>query len=347
MIKRIGCLVIIFFMFFVTIKNVYAKNLTIDEVSKEFNTSSIVEGLKALGSNISSKVNTGDNTLEIYSDSEKVFSFNYSTDYIEYNNRSASVTKESVEDDIATAIWLQGIIESILKLSGYTDKTLSEEVVLNNYDSYGVEMETEHYEYKGEDEGNSWNTSGEFIKYFKMSLDTTKIDALINNFGVDINKQDPNKEVIQSLTPTLRAENITENSVTLYPHLDYQNTDPSDAITCYLYRSENENGPYEKISDFSVNCTEYSFGMVDNNLKSNTTYYYKALAEGGINFSEPIKITTKGVEQVNLNVNVSNNNELENPETGAVFPIITISVMLGISIIILKMARKKSVINKI
>jgi len=362
--KKVFGLILVGIIFFSTITNVYASTLTIDNVSKQFDKSTIIQGLAQLGSTFTSKVNTTDKTLDIYGEGEKIFSFTYGDDYIEYNNRSAVVTQENCTDDIATAFWLQGIMESVFVLSGHENKTLSEDgTYTNTYDTYGIQLETESYNFSGEDEdGGSWSMSGEYIKYFKISLDTEKIDALITKYGVDAEEQDPNKEVINSLTPSLRADNITENSVTLYPSIPYTNTDPDYTVNCYIYRSNSENGTYEKISDWAVNCLD-SVGIVDEGLKSNTTYYYKTIVDGGTIYSNPLEVTTKGSSTVtdnntnnnnnNSNNNTNNNNNnyqddvVENPKTGVTFPIITITLVMIGSIAIMLYAKKKSFFKQI
>ena len=351
--KKIFGLILVGIIYFSSFINVYASVLTIENVSKQFAQSTIIEGFAQLGSTFSSKVNTTDKTLDIYSEEEKVFSFVYGDDYIEYNNRSAVVTEENCMDDFATFFWLSSIMESIFVLSGYENKTLSDEdenkdVFTDTYDKYGIQLETESYNFSGEHEnGGSWSKSGDYVKYFKMSLDTDKIDALIAKFGVDVDEQDPNKEIIANLTPTLEAKNITENSATIHPKVNYYNTDPDYRVNCFIYRSDREDGLYEKISDWAVNCLD-SVGIVDEGLKSNTTYYYKAIVDGGNNFSDPLSVTTKGSSTVvdnntnnnsnNSNNNNSNNNSnnnfqenvTENPQTGIIFSFIAIiSIIFG------------------
>lgn len=343
-------LILVGIIFFSTITNVYASTLTIDNVSKQFDQSTIIKGLAQLGSNFTSKVDTNDKTLDIYSESEKIFSFTYGDDYIEYNNRSAIVTEENCMNDISTAFWIQGIMESIFVLSGYENKTLSEDGNYTDaFETYGVQLETESYNFSGNDEnGSSYSISGESIKYFKISLDTDKIDSLIAKYGVNTEEQDPNKEVINSLTPTLEAKNITENSVTLYPSINYYNTDPDYSVSCYVYRSNDENGTYEKISDFAVNCLD-EVGIVDENLKSNTTYYYKTIVDGGTIYSSPLKVTTK--EKATTTDNNENNNYkdnvIENPKTGVTFPIIAVTLVLIGSIAVIFYLKKKNVFKKL
>lgn len=348
--KKVIGLFLIGIIFFSSISSVYAKILTIDEINNEFKTSFIDE-INKLGSNLSSSVDTTNKTLDVYSDSEKMASFKYTDEYIEYDNRSAVVSKETANDDIGTVLYLSGIIQSILNLSGYEDKTISDEDSIDfttTYDTYGIQMETEHYEYSGEEDGGTWSMSGDYIKYFKMSFDTDKIDALMDKYGVDASTQDPNKEIIANLTPTLKAKEITENSVTLYPHIPYTNTDPDYKVYCYVYRSTSENGTYEKISDMAVNCLD-DVGIVDDELQSNTTYYYKAIVMDETKYSDVLEVTTKSASSIAIDTSTNTNKDdtKENPQTGVFFPTMTVLIMMIGSIIPLIYVRKKSVFKKI
>lgn len=325
--------------FFSGVTNAYASILTMDSVSKQFNQSTIVTGISEFGSTLTSKVNASDKTLDIYSDDEKIFSFVYGDDYIEYDNRDTVITEENCDDEIFSYFWIEGIIESVFILSGYNNKGISEDVdYTNTYDTYGIQMVTESFKFSGDEDGSSWSISGEYLRYFKISLDTEKIDTLISKYGVDIENQDPNKEIINGLIPTLSADNITENSVTLYPRIDYLNTDPDYSVNCFIYRSNSEDGTYEKISDMAVNCLDDSVSIVDEGLKSNTTYYYKAIVDGGTIYSNPLEVTTKG------NSFVTNNNyqeeDIENPQTGVYFPIITMVLLITCSIAVMMYFKK-------
>lgn len=330
-------------IFFSTINNVYAKILTIDEISGKFSTSIVIESLNQLeGVNFSSVVNSTNNTLYIYNDSEKVMSFYYTDDYIEYNNRDAVVTQENFSVDIGVA----GVMQTILELSEYDNKTLiGDEDYTDTFETYGIQMETEYFSFKTD----NGNMSGDFIKYFKMSFDTDKIDSLMDKYGTDISNNDPNKEIIANLTPTLEAKDITTNSVTLYPHINYVNTDSDYKVFCYIYRSTSEDGTYEKISDMAVNCMD-GIGFVDEDLDGNTTYYYKTSVVDGIKYSDIIQVTTKDFaasEIIPSSTNSNNDDLIENPQTGQFFPVATTILMLIGSFVIFMYVRKKSVFRKI
>lgn len=308
-------------MFFTSIGSVYAKTLTINEIKNKFNSSELIIFLNSLEENkIEAKVNDKASTLDIYSSDQKLFSFNYTNEYIEYSNRNAIVTKESAEEDMFTALWVTTIVDSIFELSGYTNISIftDNKNYVDLYDTYGIQLETEPYSYSGQENGASWSISGDFIKYFKMSFDTNKIDALVNTYGVESSSEDPNESVLAALTPTLEAKKITENSITLYPHINYIKTDSDINAYCYVYRSTSKDGDYEKISDAAVNCLD-NVGIIDDGLNSNTTYYYKAILMNGTKYSDVLEVTTKSpsVEE-----------KIENPKTGVFFPTTALIIMI-------------------
>lgn len=357
--KKVFGLILVPIILFLKNVNVYASILTVDNVSKQFDQSSLIQEINQFGRIVTSKVNTIDKTLDIYSDGEKFFSFTYGDDYIEYNNRSADVTEENCSEDTFTVYWLYGVMQSVFNLSGYNDKIVDfNESYVDTYDSYGIQFETEQYNFSGNyEDGSSYKISGLFFKYFKISLDTEKIDSLITKYGQDVKEQDANKEFIKlvidsriaSWRPTLEVKDIKEDSATLYPSIINYNGDEQYDVNCYIYRSDSENGTYEKISDRAINCFG-SVGVVDEGLKSNTTYYYKTIIDGGTVYSKPLKVTTNSISTTTTTNNNDNNNQdsiIKNPETGDTFYIITITLVLLGSIVLMIFAKKKSLFKQI
>ena len=183
---------------------------------------------------------------------------------------------------------------------------------------------------------------GDYLKYFKMSFDTDKIKALIEKYGVDSEESDPNKEIVSNLIPTLEVKDVTANSVTLYPHVSYINTDSNYKVYCYIYRSESEDGEYQKVSDVAVNCLD-GVGLTDENLKSNTTYYYKVLVDGGTKYSDVLKVTTLGNVSASKESDTKDGESLENPKTGVLISVVSVLIIMIGSIVSLVYAKKKSV----
>lgn len=99
-------------------------------------------------------------------------------------------------------------------------------------------------------------------------------------------------EEIAKLVPTIEATEITENSISVKATVEHD-IEGLDEVMCAIYRADTENGDYKNITmDGYVNCSG-ALSFVDKDLNSNTTYYYKAIVEGGTNYSEVISVTTK------------------------------------------------------
>ena len=282
------------------IGRISAETLLVNSVVEEFKKTDIFVGLSELGAQLD--VKTEDNMINIYEDADKIMSFKYGEDYIEYDNRDTVVSKDNYLD--TNAIWVLGMLEAVLKLSGIQDKAPREDVDYSNaFDEYGLNLEIEHYDFSGSDDNGHWTIKGDYIKYFKISLDTEKINKLIETYGEDV--EDANKDILENLTPSLELKEVTSNSVTLKPSINYTNTDPEYVVACNIYRATSIDGVYEKISDKEFNCLNND-GIVDTNLESNKTYFYKALLLNGKNYSNIIEVTTKKSEE----------NVTTNPKTG-------------------------------
>ncbi len=316
------------------ISSVYAETLTMQNIDTEFK-KVFVDELNKLGSSITTTINTNDKTYVVSSNGENMATFKYGDDYIEFDNRNNKPTQDNIDENFGPFLCVGGLIQSMINLSGITNKTIEDDSVnFTDYDTYGLLLETEEYYFEGSSEdGSSWSMGGDYVTYFKMSFDTEKIKALINQYGTDLSTDDSDDSIIKSLVPTLKASNVTENSVTLYPHVPYT----SSQVYCDIYRSNSADGNYEKISDMAINCIDV-VGLIDDDLKSNTTYYYKATVAGGTKYSDVLKVTTKGAKS---------SNDPSNPKTGAFFNIIiALIIMLG-SVCTIVYVRRKSVFKKI
>ena len=327
----------------------FVTNLNNSDVFKFFNSSATAncnDANTACSGPISATLDTTNSKIVIGDTSGPYMTFNYGADYIEFDNRSTTVTKEEVEQDLMKMFLFAAIFTTIFDMTGHSDKTINTDEInlTNTFDTYGLQIESEHYSFSGEENGMSYNMSGDYIKYFKMSLDSDKIDALVAQYGVNASENDPNKEIIKTLTPKLEAKTITENSVSLYASIPYTNTDPDYYVGCYIYRSKEKNGTYEKISDVSVNCMDGSVGLVDDNLESNTTYYYKAIVEYGTIFSDIIEVTTK---EKAATAETKTKESVDNPGTGVKIPIVTTIVLTISAAVILLYTKKKNLLSRI
>ncbi len=331
------------------ILKVSAKMLTVNEVSEGLKDSTIIKLFNSEDGAFSSKVNTDAKTLDLYVGEEVYLSLNYTDEYLEYDNKGTVITIDNYNETVGQSLMLTGVMETIFNLSGYTLEDLgwdteSEVEYDINYERHGLEIINEDYSLSGSSDGGSYTLSGDYFKYVKMSLDTSKIDNLFADYKSNADNN-PESNPILDLIPTLEAREITSNSVTLYPSIDYTPTDPEETVNCYIYRSNEENGEYSKISDWAVNCLG-EVGLKDEGLESNTTYYYKAVVQDGTKFSNPLKVTT-AINQENTLTPDSNTNNSEtediNPNTGAFLDmtvIISALILVTITLYYIRKHRK-------
>lgn len=351
--------------------SIQAKMLTPTEVFNDFKTS-FIDPMNTQGGELSTTVNETSKTYTVYAASEPIIIFNYTDGYVEYDHRSEDITQDNIEKELGAMFCYDAMVNSILKLSGYGDKTIrSDEFpeLEDTFNQYGYQVSFEHHNFEGTDEGGSWSMSGDFIKYFKMSFDTSKIDALMNRYGIDKeeyeniinnNNNDDNddddeeyysdddgmNELLENMTTTLEIGNITTNSITIKPFVLFGTSRENFKIYCNIYRSTSENGTYDKITDEPINCFN-SDSYTDTGLKSNTTYYYKTKIIQSNKYSEVYAITTKAEGAANAATNSNKGDTVKNPETGVVtYTAASIAVIIA-SIVALIYTRKKNAFKKL
>lgn len=351
--KKIGILLLVGILLFSNVQNVYAKLTSIDEVAKEFTKTKIISKLNAQGSALSSSVDTKNKKLIIKSEGVTVASFDYTEDYVLYDNKKFEMTKENYDEEVAKqavrSFSVNGVIESILNVMGYTNITIGEgngNLGKNGitYKEYGFEMELTSYEFVWDKEANQDNVKGEYVTYFKMSLDSERIKKLVEKFGEEQKDPDKDEDKFKNLIPTLEASDITENSITITPSIPEYTGD--ETPFCNIYRSTSEDGIYTLISDASVNCL--NVGLVDKELESGTTYFYKAKVVGGSEFSKILSATTLNSKVIeNENQPLKGADEIENPQTGGFIPIAIVGISSLIVATIYYYTRKKGTVYKI
>ena len=333
--KGIAIFVFMLCITFIATSKVHAVNLTVDQVIEGINNSSIVNYYASSNYPLTIEKDTENHKIKIYNnDIEAFISMDYGDDYIEYENDVATITYEVASKSLFHDIMLVNLLDIIFDLAGYEDKALDFENgdFTNTYDTYGFLLTTESYNISEESEYGTSSMNGDLFRHFKITLDKTKIDTLIAQYGVDSADVDPNVEVIKGIKPTIEVIKTTEDSVTVQPHLNYVNFDPDYDVLCYIYRSESEDGEYVKLDGDPVSCIKES-KYIDKDLKSNTTYYYKTVVTYGSIFSNPVDATTKkaGV----------------NPKTGINNPIVLISVLFMIIGGSLLVVNRKRIIKQI
>lgn len=146
-------------------------------------------------------------------------------------------------------------------------------------------------------------------------------EALDDLYGLySFETDNPNIPVDEKI-PGIVAENIKDNSVTLYATSEVEDS------LCYIYRSKEEYGSYERVSQKSIRC-DGEEAFVDNNLEKGTTYYYVAQISGNSKYSDAIKITTT----INGKP-VIIDGPIENPNTFVTRPLFYIIVLGSIGVI--------------
>lgn len=347
--KKYTLIICAIFMFFLAHNSIYAKNITVDElntqINYELNNNEILKALLKNNARYSSNINTADGSIDIYEDSTKLIIISYQDDYITFISDNV-INVDSLNDYIKRdyIIYL-GIINSIIKLSGFDDKTLSEEAYNKDiYDEYGIKTSLDEYDLSGTTP-YEYHYTGSIIKQLKMSLDTDKITALINEYG----QNDPFAidELIKTLEPSLKKYDVTDNSVKLIPKVNNKFSD--DTVYCDIYRSKHSSRDYKKITDEPVKCMgETTFK--DTDLDSDTTYYYKAVVEGGSVYSDILEVTTDEDDEESTtpdNNNSNNQDEYKNPDTGVFIPSIIVIGLTITSLIVLIYTRKKKLFVKL
>lgn len=307
-----------------------AKILSVEEVVSTFNETPEIQELISFGSKIEAKYNDANKTIDIYAQTSESlnleiiasFAYNSSDNYIELNKRSFVVTEDNLFEGFYDTIGIMGIIESIFIQSGYNNLIVKESDYTKTYDTYGLQLEIEHYDNNGNDENGNWNISGDVIKYFKISLDTDKISKLAKDYGEVIEGQDQDEQ--STLELILELNKVTNNTVYLHPKVTNA-INPGKEITCYVYRSLEKDGIYERVSESAINCLDPNAEFIDSNLKSNTTYYYKAIIIDENKYSNILEVKTGDPSMGDITTN---------PDTGLASPI-TLGITLSIGILLL------------
>ena len=323
--KKIIKVMIVTSLAFIITSKVYARTITITEVSKEFNESEAVKSFKELGNDTSSRIDEENNKLDIYSNDEKLVSFDYGNDYIMYQDLDTVITEENADNGFASMIYSGIIMETILKISGYENKAIRDDyLTTENYNEYGLEFETEEFSFENENYG----VSGDYLRKFRMSLNTEKIDALMEEYGEDIEEDTEDNENVRDLVPSFEVKETTESSVTFHLELDGTDTESEDTIFCSIYQSDTEDGEYKETENgLKFNCsgpTDITF----DDLESDTTYYYKAKVIGGSNYSDVVSVTTKNTKEATTGI-IEKGKVTKNPDTGNnMFVIMLIALLL-------------------
>lgn len=347
--KKILSLIMIGVLSLCFIKGVNAKICDIEEIA------SVYEQLaKESGFGINVKYDSTSQKLLIYSTEDEttpVFAYDYDGKSISYKDDSAiSDDSERFSKDLLAIYNIAFAIQSTFKVMGYDDVIIDyDEQIFSDYDKYGIIYKTEEYEFNYDGEGYGGTISGAIIREFKLSLDSDKIDKLINDFSLPK----------LTFVPSIKPKKITENTITFTIESNHNDNSQNNKLKYMVYRSENESFGFEKITD-----KNYVYGstteIADTNLEPGKTYYYKVEFLNSETPSEIIKVTTSGNSNTdneenndnNENQNENNNVDKEdtgkkNPNTGAFYPAIAITLLFIGNIVIKNLTNKKSAFKKL
>ena len=356
--KRIINYILISAVFFLGISTANARMLTTEEVFNDYN-STFIEPMNSHGAGFTVTNDTANKKYTIYMQNEEVITFNYTNDYIEYDNRNIEITEENMEQGLGVMFCYDAMVNTILRLSGYDDKTIKSDefpYLEDTFEPYGYQVTYEHHEFSGEDDNGPWSMSGDYVKYFKMSFDTDKIDALMNRYGIDKeeyyqNQNNENKDdfyqwLIENMNVSIEFEDISTNQVTLKFTMGSYYSEDKVEILCDIYRSTSENGTYEKITKEPVSCVNGS-KYTDTGLSPNTKYYYKTKFADNNRYSNVFGVTTLPLTTGTTGTDANKNGTVKNPETGVVtYTVASLAVILG-SVGALLYTRKKNAFKKL
>ena len=264
-----------------------AKIIGVDEVANEFSTSYTIKTLNAIGSSLSASVDKTNNKINFFSEDGLFCSFVYTSEYIEYDIRDIVITDENYWNYFTTAFAIEGVMESLLNLSGHQDISImgkiEEESI--NYEEHGVQLNYDTYLFSDN------SGSGGYVNYFKITLNSDIISNLARQYGEKLTEEEESN--FKDAIPTVRiGDEITSNSVYLYANIEgYEAEKEIDTPMCNFYRSTSLDGEFELVTDWQTACLGGT-GVKDENLKSGTTYYYKAKVVGGNNYSDVVSVTT-------------------------------------------------------
>ncbi len=210
MVKNIKLLLVIAILLVIPSK-VSAKMLTAKDVSSALNSSSEVKEMRDQGLDIVSKVNESTKKLGVYAGSDLIIELSYTDEYLEYNNRGVTVSKDNVDIDANTETFINLIIIKILELSGYTADDLPQKD-FNDYNTQGLELSIIPYTFSV-----SADDPQGCIDYFKMTLNTDHVKSIVNGSNINTSSNTSNTSNSSNDTITTGETPSSGNTVSENP----------------------------------------------------------------------------------------------------------------------------------
>lgn len=313
-----------------------ANLVNIDDVVTSFNKSKTISSFDELfGIETVMKINKTAKTLDVTVDNNtETISFKYTNEYIEFDNRSFTPTRENIGKTIFQSVQVLGITDALINLSGFENKTLKENTIPTDYNKYGLTIETGEYTSNESSNGVTENISVEYLKYFKISLDKTKIQNLVKDYGRDIS--DSENPLLNEAKPALGF--YTQNSeIVLQVYLNKVYYTSANPVYVDIYRANSIDGEYIKVNTDKIDGTKDNATFIDKSAEGNRTYYYKAVMVDSNIESDILTVTTfpKITTQ-----------PVENPKTGISSPFIIIPITITFALIYF-IIKKKSLFRSI
>lgn len=229
-----------------------------------------------------------------------------------------------------------------------TVENQTEEELERMYDEYGLYIKLSE---------NNNNECGDiqYCIYSKVSFDLDKLDKFVINVlpVVEQDRLTDEQRTLLNNTPKIEIDDITKTSAKIYPNGSAVETDDKYNY-CHVYRSDKIDGDYKKITSKKIKCNG-EYGVVDDTLSENTTYYYKARFIYTNKMSDPVEIKTHGrTQSTNENETTSitttsteKKTNPKSPETGVSSHIITTMIVSSLSIVAIILLKKNKVISQL
>lgn len=231
----------------------------------------------------------------------------YTAEAITLDNTSLEINNDNVRKSFDDALSMLDLLYGYYFACGYNETQITNVLswldvderpeYTSNYDKYGLLVVSEPFKF----EEDSVTISGDFIRKFVISLDSSKTKVLFDELS---GSRNPDKGVAGDLEIIVNTNNASTNEIAisaLAKNADSFGTD----VSCNIYRSESITGDFVLVGSISCDGVNY---LYDKNLDSNKTYYYKASIVGNNSYySEVLEAKTLA----------SKSNGVSNPDTGS------------------------------
>ena len=296
------------------------QTVTFDMVVENMKKSDVYDWLSS-EENSTVKIESTENSMNITYDSGSedessgttdpiVTKFSFADGIISYVYDGPTDVSKLVYKSFVDDLWITQMLYEVGELNGYKEEELEAWFNVLNEDSVFT-MEKDGFEISKKDYSFSEdgaNLSGNYVENFRID---------INEFKIDLSAIDTTS------IPVIEFSDIKSDSIGIKIKVE----NAKDGAMCKLYRAET-GGDYKYL--LSLNCKD-SIIYYDDDLKPNTTYFYKAVLENGTNYSKIYSATTKSVS-ADASIPKPGDGTVLNPETGLPLAVIVIIVILIILI---------------